>query len=91
MIMAALLPLTDLDGALKSRTGYPFIAIFHQAVKFVPGSTAMSAIVAIMGISSMTDSVATCSRIIFAFARDRGIPGWSVLRKVRYPPSQLHY
>lgn len=84
MIMAALFSLTDIDAALKTPTAYPFMAIFLQATKSVPGSAVMIAIVVTLAISATVGAVATCSRMIFAFARDRGLPGWRILRKVTY-------
>ena len=87
MIMAALFSLGDLDAVLKSPTGYPFMEIFHQATKSIAGSAVMASIVVILAISATVGGVATCSRMIFAFARDRGMPGWSILKRVRliYP------
>lgn len=84
MIMAALFSLTDVEAVLATPTGYPFMEIFYQATKSIPGSAVMASVVVILAISATVGGVATCSRMIFAFARDRGLPGWSILQKVSY-------
>lgn len=89
MIMAALFSLTDLDAVLATPTGYPFMEIFHQATKSIAGSAIMASIVVILAISATVGGVATCSRMIFAFARDRGMPGWSILKKVSWYTHEL--
>jgi len=80
MLIAALFCLGDLDTVLLSP--YPFMAIFKQAVRSAQGATAMAAIVTTLQICAVVSLVATASRMTWAFARDRGLPGWSYLSRV---------
>ncbi|PVI08325.1 amino acid transporter [Periconia macrospinosa] len=73
----------DLDAALTSPTGYPIIEVFHQATKSVGATTALTSILVVLAILNNITSVAGTSRQLFAFARDRGVPGHSWLSKVR--------
>lgn len=82
MLLAVLFCLGDVDAALHTRTGYPFIEIFRQAVGTVGGATAMTIIVVALGICGTIGFLASSSRMTWAFARDRGLPGWAQLSKV---------
>ncbi|OJJ40723.1 hypothetical protein ASPWEDRAFT_99221 [Aspergillus wentii DTO 134E9] len=82
MIMAALFTMTDVEAALNSSTGYPFMEIFLSATKSVPGSTVMSALIPILVVATAVGCLASSSRMVWSFARDRGMPGSSWLSKV---------
>lgn len=82
MLLAVLFCLGDVDAALHTRTGYPFIEVFRQAVGTVGGATAMTIIVVALGICGTIGFLASSSRMTWAFARDRGLPGWAQLSKV---------
>ena len=85
MLIAVLFCLGDITAALESPTGYPFMEIFLQATgNSVSGSTVMIAIVTIMGTLSIPGFLATSSRAIWAFSRDRGLPFWQPLSKVSH-------
>lgn len=73
----------DLGGSLGEKTGYPFMGIFLEATKSVPGSLAMSAIVIVIYICAMMGLLAAASRQLWSFSRDRGVPGWQLLSQVR--------
>ena len=82
MLLAVLFCLGDVDAALQTPTGYPFIEIFQQAVGTIGGATAMTTIVVALGICGTIGFLASSSRMTWAFARDRGLPGWAQLSKV---------
>ncbi|EED18761.1 GABA permease, putative [Talaromyces stipitatus ATCC 10500] len=82
MLIASLFCLGNLQDDLNSPTGYPFMAIFLQGTGSVAGATAMSAIVGVMAICATTGMLATASRMFWAFARDRGVPGWRLWSQV---------
>lgn len=82
MLIAALFCLGDLEDAIQTPTGYPFIEIFRQGTGSVAGAAAMSSIIVVMGISATVGMLATSSRQLWAFSRDRGIPGWRMWSKV---------
>lgn len=73
----------DLGGKLGETTGYPFMGIFLEATNSVSGSLAMSAIVIVIFVLAMMGLLAASSRQLWSFSRDRGVPGWRWLSKVR--------
>lgn len=82
MLLAMLFCLGDIETALQSPTGYPFMAIFLQATGSVAGTAVMSSIVTTMGITTSVGMLATASRQLWSFARDRGVPGWRIWSQV---------
>ncbi|KAI9040337.1 choline transport protein [Aspergillus affinis] len=82
MLIALLFCLGDIEAALESPTGFPFMGIFLQATGSVAGTATMGAIITSMGISTSVGMLASTSRQFWSFARDRGIPGWRVWSKV---------
>ncbi|KAI4193766.1 MAG: hypothetical protein LQ350_008157 [Teloschistes chrysophthalmus] len=77
MLVAILFVTVDIDSVLKSPTGalgFPFMQVFQDATGSRGGATAMICIVIIMMICASIAFLATSSRIVFAFGRDRGLP-----------------
>ena len=88
MLMAILFCIGDIETALSTPTGFPFIEIFMQAVNSVGGATAMTALVLSMMIMACIGVLAAGSRMLWAFARDNGVPGARWLCRVE-PRSKL--
>ncbi|KAH8703268.1 putative amino acid permease [Talaromyces proteolyticus] len=82
MLIASLFCIGNLQEAIESPTGYPFMAIFLQGTNSVAGATTMASVVSVMAICATTGMLATASRMFWAFARDRGIPGWRLWSQV---------
>ena len=82
MIITYCFCITDLDTALNSPTGYPFIEVFYQATGSKAGATAMVCIPLVLLVAACVSILATASRQTFAFARDEGLPFSSWVRKV---------
>lgn len=77
MVITLCFCLGDLNEVLNSpigRMGYPFIEVFHQGVQSVAGATVMTSIVIILAVFGAITNIATASRQLFAFARDKGVP-----------------
>lgn len=72
---------TDIDAALAENPAYPFMAIFRTAVGSTAGATVMASVIVVMAFSATTGCLASTSRLYWAFARDRGLPGWKILMK----------
>lgn len=72
----------DLDSVLDGPTGEPFIQVFFNATHSYAGTTVMAVVIVIMLVSCVISEVATASRQIWSFARDRGLPGSIWLSKV---------
>ena len=83
--------LTDLDAAFDSPTGFPFIQVFATATGTPQGGVALTCIFIVLMVLSVTNYMASCSRQIFAFARDNGLPFNSWIAKVRrHPQANSH-
>ncbi|KAL8636513.1 MAG: hypothetical protein Q9226_009246, partial [Calogaya cf. arnoldii] len=67
----------NLEEVLETKTGYPFIQIFYNATP--QGATTMVSILAVCGQFAGVTAMATASRQLFSFARDKGVhPGWKI-------------
>lgn len=84
MLVAYLFCLGDLGAALAAQKtlGYPFIEVFYQATGSVPGSAIMCLIVITLGVCSAVGALASSSRMLWSFSRDRGVPLWKLFIKV---------
>jgi choline transport protein len=81
LLVATLFSIGDIDQALAENPSYPFMAIFKNAVGSTAGAAVMAAIVIVMSFSATTGCIASTSRLYWAFARDRGLPGWTFLKQ----------
>ena len=61
---------------------YPFMAIFNKGLGSTAGAAVLSALVVVLGFSATTGFISSTSRVYWAFARDRGLPGWHVLKRI---------
>ena len=84
ILLATLFGLGNIDAVLKSSTGFPYMEVFLQATGSVKGTTAMASIVIALAFAATIGFVATSSRMIWSFARDRGLPFSSFLSKVNH-------
>lgn len=82
MLLTTLFSLGNIEKALNSPTGFPFLEIFLQATDSVGGTATMGAIVTTMGICTSVGMLAASSRQLWSFARDRGVPGWRLWSQV---------
>ncbi|KAF2270615.1 amino acid transporter [Lojkania enalia] len=81
MAIAMIFSIGDLEAALNAEATlfYPFLEIFHSAVKSTAGACIMASIILIMGIASGVGVYASASRMLWSFSRDRGMPGHKYL------------
>ena len=86
--VALLFSIGNIDNALHTLTGYPFIEIFYGATTSKAGTTVMTSVIIVLIICATFGYVASSSRQPWAFARDRGVPISSALAKVS-PSSSL--
>ncbi|KAI1412054.1 amino acid transporter [Hypoxylon sp. FL1857] len=82
MLVGTLYYMGDVESALAENPSYPFMAIFKNVVGSTAAAAAMSAVPTVMAFSATTGILASASRIYWAFARDRGLPGWKFLKRV---------
>ncbi|KAI2643651.1 putative GABA permease [Xylaria nigripes] len=81
MLLATLFCMGDIDAAVAENAQYPYMVIFRNAVGSVAGATVMSSIIVVMIFVAATGCLASASRVFWALARDRAVPGWEYLRK----------
>lgn len=82
ILVAVLFCQGNLEAAIASSTGYPFMEILYEATGSVPGTLAMCAIVLIINCCAVIGVLAAASRQLWSFARDKGLPGWQWWRQV---------
>ncbi|KAF2796033.1 putative GABA permease, partial [Melanomma pulvis-pyrius CBS 109.77] len=80
-LMAILFSLSDVDNALLSPTGYPFMYVFESAAG-TRGGSVMTCTIICLGTFGSWALLATASRQIWAFSRDNGLPGSRFLSRV---------
>jgi amino acid transporter len=85
ILLATLFCMGNIEEALEAApNGFPFIIIFASGVGSKAGATAMTSIIIVLELCSATAGLAAASRMMWSFARDRGLPAHSTLRKVPY-------
>ena len=82
MAITLLFCLGDIDAALNTPTGYPFIEIFHQAVQSRTGAALMTSLIIVLALCATVGTLTSASRQLWSFSRDRGVPGWRFLQRV---------
>ena len=85
MLVATLFSLNDVEGALNTPTGYPYMEILLKSTGSVAGATILASILVVMQFFANVGLLASASRMCWSFARDRGLPGWSLLQHVSRP------
>ncbi|KAL9088352.1 MAG: hypothetical protein Q9165_006277 [Trypethelium subeluteriae] len=88
MCLTLLFVIGDIDAALNSKTKFPFIEIFFQAVQNLAGASIMTSIVIALSLCATVGIVASSSRQLWAFSRDQAVPGWRYLQRV-HPQSSV--
>lgn len=82
LLIALLFYLGDINNALNSPTGFPFIEIFLQATNSKSGSTLMISLILVMLAAAAIGIMASASRLLWSFARDGGVPFSSYISRV---------
>ncbi|KIN05299.1 hypothetical protein OIDMADRAFT_39600 [Oidiodendron maius Zn] len=80
ILLAAVYALGNIDDVLGSPTGlagYSFLDILSTGVGSVGGAAAMGAVIIFMQIFGNVADMAAASRMLWAFSRDKAVPGWS--------------
>ena len=80
--IAVLFCLGDPNNLLDTQYFYPFIKIILQATDSIGGSAVMVVIIILVDLGLCVSIMAAASRMLWSFARDRGVPGWRHLSKV---------
>lgn len=73
-LLVLLYTMGDLTAALETPTGWPVIEIYYQATKSHVGTTLLMVIGLVAGFVALFGAMASVSRLVWAFARDNGLP-----------------
>jgi choline transport protein len=82
LLIALLFCLGNINAALQSPTGFPFIEIFVQATNSNGSASAMTAVIIVLLGAAAIGIMATASRLLWSFARDNGVPGSKYISRV---------
>ncbi|KAF7156356.1 hypothetical protein CNMCM6106_009623 [Aspergillus hiratsukae] len=82
MIVTLAFCVGDIDHVLESQTGFAFIQVFLNSTGSVRAATGMTVVIMVMQFCAAISNVATTSRQVYAFARDKGLPFSSFLSKI---------
>ena len=77
MVVGVVFIVPDIDEVLSSPTaqlGYPYMQIFYQSTGSKGTATGLIAILILTAVFGTISALATASRLIWALARDRGLP-----------------
>ncbi|KAI9702718.1 MAG: hypothetical protein M1820_006102 [Bogoriella megaspora] len=74
MLLVLLFCMGDIVAATQSTTGYPFIDIFTSATGSARGGTALTCVILTINVFSLAGALATASRMLWAFSREKGVP-----------------
>lgn len=88
MIVTLAFCIGDIDHVLESQTGFAFIQVFLNLTGSVRAATGMTVVIMVMQFCAAISNVATTSRQVYAFARDKGLPFSNFLSKVGLFPSE---
>ena len=80
MLLAELFCLGDPAAVLNQE--FPFMTVFLRATNSVPGAAIMVSIIILLSLCSTIGLLASASRMLWSFSRDRGVPCWEFVCKM---------
>ena len=85
-VLVLLFFMGDPVAALMTPTGYPVIEIYLQATGSITGATVLTCFIIVPAAVCQFSIFASVTRLVWAFARDKGLPFSSFFSVVRPPP-----
>lgn len=83
MLIAFLFTAGEFTAILKSQATFPFMHILENSTKSKGASIVLSSMMAIMQACAGLGGISSGSRMLWAFSRERALPGWRWIHKVR--------
>jgi len=74
--------LGNVTDILSTTTGYPFIQIFFNVTDSYAGASILTFMIVLTLTAAAIAEVATASRQLWSFARDKGVPGYRFLSHI---------
>ena len=81
MLLAILFCAGNVDAA-SAQSQYPIIPILAHGLSSNAGAAVLGSVVIVLQMCASIGCLAASSRMIWSFARDLGVPGWSALSQV---------
>jgi amino acid transporter len=81
-VLLCLFSISDISAVLDTPTGYPIIEIIQQATSSRVGATAIYSFILAITFAAMFGTLASVSRLTWAFARDDGLPFSNYFKRV---------
>lgn len=82
ILLAFLFTAGDIDGILKSSSAYPFINIIESATGSKSCAIVLASMVSALQICAGLAGISSGGRMLWAFSRERAIPGWQWISQV---------
>ena len=85
IIIAFAYSVQDIEASLNSPVGQASFAsldIYQKGTGSISGAVTLGAIAVFMQMWSNTANMASASRMLWAFCRDKAVPGWSFFLRV---------
>lgn len=84
LLIALLFCLGNVNAALNTPTGYPFIEIFAQATNSNAAVTVLTSLILFLVAAGSSGCMATASRLLWSLARDNGVPYSNYVKRVSF-------
>lgn len=81
-LLTSLFSISSISDVLGTPTGYPLIEIVYQATRSQAATTALYAFILAITMAAMFGTLASVSRMTWAFARDDGLPFSTYLKYI---------
>lgn len=71
-----------LQAVVASGAQYPFLNIIHNATQSKTATAALVGFIIFMNFAATVAAISASGRMVWSFARDRGVPLWRQIQKV---------
>lgn len=82
MLIIFLYTAGSLNDLQNSQLQYPYIGIIYNATGSRAATAALTGFIIFMNFASTVSAISSGSRMVWSFARDRGVPLWRFVSKV---------
>nr|POE94366.1 choline transport protein [Quercus suber] len=82
MLLSILYSVDSIEDLVQSKATYPIIDILASSFNSKGGATAIIGLIIFMNFAATIGALSSSGRMMWAFARDRGLPGWQWLKRV---------
>jgi amino acid transporter len=82
MLVVLCFSIGDVDAAVSSATGYPYITVLYNATRSYTATNILTGLIIVLSFPLLISCLASTSRQVFAFARDNGLPYSNIIALV---------